>query len=251
MKIKYLIPALMMVVASNSTWAAGCNAPPLELKKNQWKQISLPCKPGENADEETINKVRDIFGKTMDGGSMGTYDKDWVIFRYSEGKHVKLKEGSPLRQGKGYWIIQISSETVRVSMPDSAKKTPLGACGFKINCFDTKALNTVPGGVGWTMLGNPLAHQFDVSQLFVQTNEPALEAPCGNGMPGIGCLLSKSLEQKIVHGQIFRYNSEKKGYDLLPSGSTELSPWDGFWAATLDQADTKDPKLRFTVPQGL
>jgi len=242
MKIKYLIPALMAMVASNSTWAAGCNAPPLELKKNQWKQISLPCKPKRPEDS-----VHDIFGAIN-----GTYGVDWVVIRYTGEEYQELKENDYLEQtGEGYWIIQISSETVSISMPDSAEETPLSVCAFKLDCFDTKALNTVSGGQSWTMLGNPLAHKFDVSRLFVETNEPGLGAPCGKGQPGAGCSLSTSSEQKIVHGHIFRYNSEKKGYDLLPSESTELLPWDGVWAATLNQADTKDPKLRFGVPQGI
>jgi hypothetical protein len=55
-----------------------------------------------------------------------------------------------------------------------------------------------------------------------------------------GCTLEDAEIAGIVHNQFWRY--DETGYQQL-GGSDLIRPWDGLWAATLDNAPNLEPKL--------
>jgi hypothetical protein len=243
MNIKSLLAILFLFTFYNHAWAAECTAPPLTLEDNKWELISLPCNP------QRTDSVTDVFGEEL---GVNDYDATWVVYSWDGSKpgYVKMpaKGGGVasdfLRQGHGYWIIQVTGKPVELSMPQNAVATEPPRCSdnatTKTRCIDISPTAN-DGKVGWTMLGNPYNENFSVDRLRIKAFASGLVPPDAPGQ--VGSSLGEAQEKRVFNAEVFRYNG--KGYDKL-SGSGTLSIWDGFWGATLEDAHGRETKLRFT-----
>ena len=115
------------------------------LPSNQWRQISLPCHPVSRS------KVTEVFASLS-----GTYGSDWVVHSYDSVKntYVKLSASDSLEQGKGYWVIQRSGDTVALVMPQGSVPTLTShpaACTFPSGCVEIP-LETKSGEHQWNMI---------------------------------------------------------------------------------------------------
>lgn len=203
----------------------------------------MPCDPVFRADS-----VADVFGGHFDPNTYGT---KWIAYSWDGEKYKEMPENGGrseddiLKPGVGYWIIQVTGNSVVLDMPEGATATENKQCSEKApdnKCFITGILKTKSGGVGWNMLGNPYNVDFPVKKLRISLGRAGGGIVPPNTPQFVGFTLKDAETKKLFHGEIFRYNG--KTYDILDDKGT-LSPWEAFWGATLDQADAKDLVLKF------
>lgn len=222
--VNYIPHFFSLIIISS---AALADTPPLVLPSNQWQQISLPAHLTVN------NTVADIFANDIPG----VYGTDWVLFGYdaANNNYQKPTLTDPVIQGKGYWIIQLSAETIQVSFPPSASTTILSQttqCPSASGCF-TIPLPTLAEKIQWSMLGNPFSIPFIWNRSRVVTDS-------GTCSDSDGCTLDEAREQNIFQHQAWHY--QKPSYEII-EGNIPLQAWDGFWVATLAGANSLNPRL--------
>lgn len=181
---------------------------PYSLSSNQWRQISLPCNPGEE------NTVIDLFGDD----ELGAYGTDWVLYRYEDTGYVALKETDTLSQFVGYWIIQNCGSDKALDMPSNS--TP--------SQNHTLRLATRVNAAQWNMIGYPFKFVQSLSSLWVS---PAFD---DEGLCNGFCNLDTAQSDRIVHNELWTYN-QAAGYTKL-STSDNFEPWAGYWLVTLERA---------------
>ncbi|MCK5920914.1 MAG: FG-GAP repeat protein, partial [Methylococcales bacterium] len=150
------------------------------LSSNQWRQISLPCDPGEN------NTVTKVFGDDI----TGIYGTDWLIYLYDNDGYVLLEADDTLSQGVGYWIIQTSGSRETLDMPGNSTPTPVTSTALNpvLNpgaCLDletAKGCFAIPlavqaNGVQWNMIGYPFVFTGTLDNARIQTET----GPCVSG----------------------------------------------------------------------
>lgn len=202
------------------------------LPSNQWRQISLPCKPGIH------NTVLDILG---DEG-LGTYGTDWIIYGYNpaSNSYVNVGLNGILTQGAGYWVISLTNGAKTLEMPSDSTPPPTstGDCfgGGGSQCFSLP-LATQNAAVQWNMIGYPFGWFNQLEQTLVKTNA---------GICVSGCFLVDAQALGLVHNQLWSYNGTS-GYTSIEAPDN-LTPWTGYWGATLEQADGTNPTLRIPKP---
>lgn len=197
-----------------------------DLPNNQWRQVSLPCNPGDH------HKVSDIFGNMP-----GTYDKHWVVhwFDSTTGSYANVGINGSLEQGVGYWIIQKNGAPVTLTMPQGSTPTPT-TCSSTGGCFEIP-LTTASSTVQWNMIGYPYGKAGDLSDAVVTTGSGRCKNPTG-------CNLDTAESQHIVHNQLWNYTGS--AYTLV-SANDKLNPWTSYWVATLTEAATVKP-VKFLLP---
>ncbi len=187
-----------------SLFAANYNLP-----DDQWRIITLPGNPP--ASENTVAKV---FGDDIPGG---VYGVNWVLYQYQGRSYEPLAEAHVLEQGRGYWIIQKTGSPVMLTMPAGSSETP-----------DTYALK-IASATGsnksqWTLSGNPFSSSQTLGDFFLKTDTGACITPCD---------LDKAADERILHNKVWTYDGEK----YVPKDTQKtLNPWDGFWAASLENS---------------
>jgi subtilisin family serine protease len=189
------------------------------LPDNQWMQISLPCNPGSR------NKVSDVFNNVP-----GTYDNDWVVYRYDaiNNLYVNLGVNGILEQGTGYWIIQKSGNSIDLSMPQGSM--PTGTATFDI------LLTTKDNGTQWNMIGFP----YDTTETLSTATVSAKSGACSPN-----CDLDTAKSADIVHNQLWHYDGSAY---LQVNTPDNLTPWAGYWAPTLSNASSAAP-IKLVVPK--
>ncbi len=193
------------------------------LPNNKWHQISLPYDPG------VYNTVNNVFG---DDG-LGTYGTDWVIYSFDAISNVYVKPAltDALRQGVGYWMIQLTGSDKTLDMLQGSTPTvshmacPIGRC-FEIP-LDTRA-----GTIQWNMIGYP----FSSKELFNRTRIGTKTPICNSG-----CTIDDAQANDIFHNQLWSYDGFV--YKLIDTSNGNLDPWLGYWAGILNNADGKEPSL--------
>jgi len=203
--LKYSLAVLMLTISS-SVFAG---PPEYQLPNKQWRIISLPAQPPIDA-----NTVEAIFGDEL---SANTYDNKWVLFSYEPDGYKRLEKGSPLEQGKGYWIIQITGNAVTLNMPSNSIET---SSAFEFGLEPTQGAKNHQ----WNLAGNPFSKSKALSDFSIETNSGA----CSDA----ACSLDNANNEKIVHGNVWRYED---GYQKI-NGNTQLNAWEGFWCAALEQS---------------
>ena len=83
-----------------------------ELPSGEWRLISLPLNPGVS------NSVNDIYGDDVNAD----YGTEWLMYGFnSASKAYETKDlNESLQHGLGYWIIQITGESVQLDLPASS-----------------------------------------------------------------------------------------------------------------------------------
>jgi hypothetical protein len=204
--------------------------PTLQLPNNQWQLISLP------GDSGSSNTVRTIFGDEL---PMAGYGVDWNLFVLNEfGEYRSIDPDEILAPGVGYWIIQLTGNTVGLNLPEGATKaavTPSAACSREEGCFEIPLRTS--SGIRWNLIGAPVSGTVNSDLLrAVITSEE-----CGNS----GCTLDQAESHGYLHNKMWRY-SATSGYEEIDSEAS-TSPWDGLWFPALGGAENKQPKLLFPV----
>ena len=193
------------------------------LAHNRWYMISLPCYPGQR------NTVADIFGDD----DLGVYGDDWIMWTYDPAIHQYVEIGvtGHLKQGVGYWIIQINGSDRILDMPAYSvptKVTQSESC-LSEGCFEI-TLATKPRAVQWSLIGYPFSEvtSFGDIQVVASASSNCIE----------GCDLNEAKSETITHNEGWTYNGDN--YTLINT-SNQLNPWTGYWAVTLEDADDKGP----------
>jgi hypothetical protein len=176
------------------------------LPRDQWRLISLPANP-----PEAENTVEKIFADDISGH----YGSDWLLFEYDAGinQYKALTESTPMFQGKGYWIIQVTEEMVTLDMP--AESDFLAS---SIALVSTQGQDTQ-----WNLAGYPFPNTHRLNYFTVNVANSDI---CGDS----GCSLNEALGKRLLHNHVWIYNGqeyEKKGPE------DTLYPWEAFWVAAL------------------
>jgi uncharacterized protein YkwD len=143
-----------------------------------------------------------------------------------------------LEQGQGYWIIS-TNESVELDMPTTSSATPVSQCSSENGCFDIP-LQSSPNNVQWNLLGFPFTSNQAWNTSKIVTNDSCQSTACSISE-------ASSDDKNILNQQVFKY-VEGEGYVAIDN-ATELTPWSGFWAATLENAYTEgQPRLLISSP---
>jgi hypothetical protein len=201
------------------------------LAHNQWRQISLPCDPGAN------NTTADIFGDD----ELGTYGTDWRLWAYDTAinKYVDSGLNGTLKQGVGYWIVQINGSTKTLDMPKNCTPTPASqsaTCPSAQGCYPIP-LPTRENSLQWSIIGYPYTATKSLGNARVVSNAGG----CENG-----CDLNTAESNGITHNQLWTYTGGNN-YSMIENDDN-LSPWTSYWLPTLKGAHGKKPLLLIPKP---
>jgi len=207
---KYILTCLMFIVSS-SVFALD-----YELPDDEWRLISLPAAPPENANTVEAIISDDIFA--VDASA--AYGEKWALFSYNRtlNKYEKLTFNGVLEQGQGYWIIQKTGQAVTLDLPVNSVDT---ASNFDVNLTPVQGDKTLQ----WNLIGNPFATSKKLSDFSVKTNTGA----CSDST----CSLDRAETEKIVHNVVWSYSGSN--YKSIENGQA-LNAWEGFWAVSLDNS---------------
>ncbi len=196
--------------------AAGPDNLEFSLPSGQWRQLSLPCAPAGEA------RVASLFGDDLPGGA----GVDWALYAFdtAANRYRLLTPDDHLAPGRGYWIIQTSGDTVTLSYAASCPAS---------DAAGVAPLATRPGAVQWNMAGYPLPGERPAAATRVRTES----GDCADG-----CSLSQAAARGIAHQTLWRYDPSRRRYVTLAEDG-RWRPWQGYWVATLDQADGLAPRL--------
>jgi len=208
-----------------------------QLPSNQWRMISLPCDPGEDA------TVAEVFGDDIAAAfgenEPAVYGHNWILFRHDIEKGFAAlgeTEQNSLSPGVAYWMIQTSNSDATLSLPANSTATVFdqseGCAESAQSCFGIP-LATAANGIKWNMIGYPNTVSQNLINVRVVSN--------ATGACTEGCTLDAAESQGLVHNRLWRYSGD--GYTALDGGRDSLDPWDGYWLPTLNQAEGGQPKL--------
>ncbi|MCK5830133.1 MAG: hypothetical protein KAH20_07490 [Methylococcales bacterium] len=208
---------------------SGCDTS-VNIANDQWHQISLPCVLPNNA-----QSLQAVFSDDISG----TYGIDWVVFSYnsSSRKYAKVGLSDVLKQGVGYWIIQLNGSTVTIDLPIGSTQTPVtqtNQCVSAKGCFSIP-LATQPSQIKWNMSGHPFSNNITLDRFRIVTN---------SGLCANGCTLDQARNENIIENKLWVYNGVT--YKEL-EGNAPIHPWTGFWIATLIGSDALEPKLEIPI----
>ena len=242
---KTILPILLIILLSTLTSFASAienndpsNTEPCNLSytllNDQWRQIVLPCNPGSS------NSITDVFGDDMTnafGEGVSSYANNWILFKYDSvtSKYIELEESDILEVGVGYWIIQLSGNSVSLSLPTNS--TPVSAvqssaCPSDDGCFELP-LNTRLNDINLTMIGRPSHFSAKLRDVKIQASATT---HCSDG-----CSLDTAETDGLTRNQLLTYDGN--GYTPITSPDGIIEPWVGYWVATLQNADGSNPKL--------
>ena len=197
---EYVLFGILFVFCSN-VLAVDYNLP-----HKKWRLISLPAAPP--AAENTVEKT---FGDDISGA----YGTDWALFEYNSevNQYHELNKTDPIKQGIGYWIIQLSGNSVTLDLPAGSRpSTPSTAL--------TSSKNQNPQ---WNLVGSPFPEAHSLSDFSIKVANSDI---CGDS----GCSLGQAKDKQFVHNKVWPYNGQ--GYEEKGIGDT-INPWEGFWIPTL------------------
>jgi hypothetical protein len=191
---KTILISFALFFFSTSAFAAD-----YQLPNNQWRMISLPSAPP--ADKNT---VKEVFGDDI--GADADYVSKWILYAYDTtiNQYKPLTLDSPVKQGKGYWIIQQMGRNVMLKMPAGSIDTPANY---------TLQLTSYAGNTQWNLSGNPFSTPVKLDGFSLVTEA----GTCA----GQGCSLDEAEENKLLHNQVWVYGDQ--GYVAKDTSSTGVA----------------------------
>lgn len=209
----------------------------LTIPNNQWQLISLPCNPGEK------NTVSEIFGDSFSDPAIN-YGIDWVVQRYDTDENIYIRvplDAGQLKQGEGYWIIQLTGKDILLSMENKGSRTPvLADCPLSSGCFPIK-LASRTNAVQPQFFGYPFEKSLPISELklsFIGSDQQCKEVSY--------CDLSEARSFDIFRPRFIGFFN---GSFQAINNESKLDPWRGYWAMTLKNAAERHPVL--LIPQNV
>ncbi len=202
----------------------------ITIQTNQWTQIGRPCEAPAGQ-----NTVAAIFSDDIPS----TYDTDWVLYFYNTttNAYEKLALTDTIEAGKGYWLISFNQPAI-LDMPEDSQEVSLHSstqCLYSAGCYETTLIAN-PGAVQYQMLSSPSGLSVSGKNLRINSG---LET---------GLTLEESKTENILANQLWSYNQTTNEYDEIQNQT--ISPWSGFWVATLPAA-SNDPALKLLFPPPL
>ncbi len=200
------------------------------IQTNQWTQIGIPCEAPAGQ-----NTVAAIFSDDIPG----TYDTNWVLHSYNTttNAYEKLALTDTVEAGKGYWLISFN-QPATLDMPEDSQEVSLHSstqCLYSAGCYETTLIAN-PGTVQYQMLSS-------LSGLSVSGKNLRINSGLETGLT-----LEESKTENILANQLWSYNHSTNEYDEIQNQT--ISPWSGFWVATLPAA-SNDPALKLLFPPPL
>ena len=211
---------------------AACNST-YTLPINEWHLISLPCAPGNN------NSLVNVLGDDISG----ELDQDWSVYKFDANSqnYVALKNTDALKQGQGYWIIytnDANGNSVELDMPSSSTSTKVShpaQCSSGNGCFDIP-LQAHQNEMQWNLLGHPFTSNHTWNDSQIVTNNSCNATACSVSQ-------ASSDDKNILDSAVWRYDAGNGEY-VSVSNTEKLTPWSGFWTATLENAFAEgNPRL--------
>ncbi len=228
--IRYLLPFFLLLFLPFSNAVAVTAAPSVcvvtkTIQTNQWTQIGIPCEAPAGQ-----NTVAAIFSDDI----TGIYDTDWILFSFNPTTNAYEKPALTdiVEVGKGYWVLS-ANQSATLDMPVGSQQVSTQSstqCLFAAGCFEV-SLVANPGAVQFQMLSSP----FDNSVLG--------ETLRLNSGLVTGLTLEESETDDIFANQLWSYNGT--AYDEILNQI--ISPWTGFWVATLPTA-SNSPSAKLLIP---
>ncbi len=215
---------LFVLLFSIYSTVSHANTQQVDLPPNQWHQISFPF-----ASDSVGNTVANILGDDL---PLATYGSEWKLFAYNPSTlaYTALGVDGQLKRGVSYWVIQNTAQTVTLDFVD---QTPISASAFEI------PLTTQVGTHSWNMIGYPLDISISLNSIVIKTDSGI----CGDAD---GCTLMEAEQANIFNANLYSYNGVSS-YDIYNNsgGISILSPWKGYWVATLAGAHGLNPRIIF------
>ena len=203
------------------------------LASNRWTMFALPCVPPAGRDT-----VVDVLGDDVGG----TYGTDWVVFTYDGVARAYADPGADgrLRPGAGFWMITRGPAATLDLPPGSVRAPdaigPGGACASGRGCALTPLAATGSTRPTWSMIGNPWPAPTKVAF------DDLRFVTSGGACAGAGCTFPAATDEGLAAGPgFFRHDGE--GYLPLITSGSQLSAWEGYWAATSAGASGLAPRV--------
>jgi len=228
-KLLWVIALKSIAVFSANSYAQDGALLAIELKSDIWAQFVVPGDPAE----ETIES---LFGNALEPAD---YGKTWIVFTYDSNARRYVNPGidGSLRQAQAFWITQQTGASVSLSFQPNianAQVVQSDACSSADGCAEVP-LATGSDGFSWTLTGLPFRGVLPTEQFSILTSSD--DSSCS-----AGCSLDKAATSRYTDGAIWVYDSESEGYvDQTTQG--DLKPYQGFWIATLPEAESTNPVL--------
>lgn len=205
---KYILICLLSTFSSSAF-----SVDDFSLPNNQWRMISLPANPGAN------NTVRAVFGDDIAPADYGR-DNKWTLYSYNTklNRYDPLELDTPLEQGKGYWMIQVTGESVTLDMPKGSSDTPQE---YSIKLTSSQG----NGSPQWNLAGYPFSDSRKLGNFFVKSSDGVCSNPA--------CDIDQAETEKLLHNQVWTYDGQKY---IPKSRDKKLNPWEGFWVPTLEKS---------------
>ena len=206
---------------------------PYQLLHNKWRQISIPA----NVTNATVS---DVFADALPAAELGT---KWALYSYdpSAGIYSTLALTDRLNQGEGYWIIQITGNTVNINLPATAQETSVQLslqCTSTAGCYEIVLPATASDGQ-WSILGYPFEHSLNtLNKVRVVTDSGV----CGDTD---GCTLNEAFNANVYLNILWSYNGTI--YDSL-TPTSKINSWTGAWGRTLENSSGLEVRLLFPLP---
>jgi hypothetical protein len=209
----------------SDNWGDACDIE-VTLDHNQWYMLTLPALP-----PDTANTVGHIIGDDIPPGTQ------FSVYRYNTaaGQYEQQTELSVLMPNEGYWVIQMSGDSVNIDMPVGSERmsyVPSMRCSSALNCSPHSFADT---GTVWDMYGASVSVPVPHDDLRISSTTGAcadLDA----------CNLSQAAAsgENLLDPNLFNYNGSQ--YVSINSGSS-LVPWRAYWLRLLAGSQDAQPKI--------
>jgi len=210
----------------NPSDGSGTAAPPYSLPDNSWRLISVPSDAPQD-----INTPSDLFAEQLPGD----YGTTWALFEFDavNNEYRDVGVNGTIERGKGYWITQVSGNTVTLNLPAASAITQ---SQNQIGCATVDCYAHTTSGSLWYITGNPFDDSISMENVRVLTEN--------SGGCDAGCTLAEAETNNLVYTDaIFTYDDS--GY-VAKQPRDPLAAWSGFWLKLGPDADGHNVKLLFS-----
>jgi len=197
--------------------AIAAEIPNFTLQSDRWEQLVVPA-------NTTNLTIREMFGDDLPAED---YASTWIIYYFNAESGVYVNPGidGSLREGTGFWIIQITEASATLDLPDNADYATSSAI---TGCFsdDCAAVDIYAGASQptYNKIGSALTTTVSANQIRLKTNGASYR--CQNG-----CSINEAIEYGYLTGPLWHYVSSSNQYVNLAEVG-EIRPWQGFWLET-------------------
>lgn len=228
--------------------AANGQAPGKELEYNSWYQIGLPFNPGAE------NTLAEVFGDML---PVEDYFDTWAVFEHKlhptnqdRDETVRVELDDEIVVGKGYWIIQLIEPTLTLNVPPGAQLNLSNASGDELDactnlamCYAIDIDLSVADETGrFRMMSYPLIGTATPNEIRVTVDN---DVGC---VDRTSCTLDEAYAADVMFEQFFEWNPGASSYDRIGPDNGVLSPWSGFWAALITEAQPQNSALVMSSP---